>query len=158
MLKISGSLLRNMKEYLDDAKEELKRVDHQIYVSLKYTRTVDVLLNVMKRMIEAYEMFFDAFLLYSKDKEILTSIPSTPKEKAILLKKTYSEAIVHENIDLFQLLRRITKTSYERENEYRRHVTLITYIDGKQEIINIDIITQYYHMMREFMNYLEKLE
>ena len=32
-----------MKEALDNAKEELKRVDHLFYVSLKYTRTADMM-------------------------------------------------------------------------------------------------------------------
>lgn len=146
-----------MNEYLHDAMEELKRVDHQIYVSLKYTRTVDVLINVMHRMIDAYEYMFNGLLQHSKESERITSIPITPKEKTSLLKQTYPEAVIHENIDLYLLLRKLVKTAYDRENEYRRHVVMITYIDGQQEIINIDIITQYYHMMKEFWSYLDKL-
>ena len=42
-----------MIETLENAKEELKRVDHLIFVSLKYTRTVDVLLNVINRIISS---------------------------------------------------------------------------------------------------------
>ena len=41
-----------MTENLENAKEELKRIDHLIYVTLKYTRTVDVLLSVVERMIK----------------------------------------------------------------------------------------------------------
>ena len=33
-----------MNEYLLEAREELKRLEHILYVSLKYTRTVDVLI------------------------------------------------------------------------------------------------------------------
>ena len=40
-----------MKDYLDDVKNEVKRVDHLIYVSLKYTRTVDVIRSVVERII-----------------------------------------------------------------------------------------------------------
>ena len=40
-----------MIESLENAKEELKRIDHLIYVTLKYTRTVDVLLSVVERMV-----------------------------------------------------------------------------------------------------------
>ena len=32
-------------EYLIEAREELNRIEHIIYVSLKYTRTTDVLRN-----------------------------------------------------------------------------------------------------------------
>lgn len=146
-----------MNEYLDEAKEELKRVDHQIYVSLKYTRTVDVLLNVIQRMIDAYEFMFDGLLLYAKDKKEIIDVPISTKEKTGLLKKLYNQAMVHENIDLFLLLRKLAVAGHDRENEYRRHVTMITYIDGQQEIINIDIITQYYLMQREFLQFLEKV-
>jgi hypothetical protein len=44
-----------MIEALDESKEELKRVDHLIYVSLKYTRTVDVLRNVVARLLAALD-------------------------------------------------------------------------------------------------------
>ncbi len=36
-----------MTDYLDNAKNEMKRVDHLLFVSLKYTRTVDVIKSVM---------------------------------------------------------------------------------------------------------------
>jgi hypothetical protein len=44
-----------MKESLSEAFEELKRADHLIYVSLKYTRTVDVIKSIIERLINAYD-------------------------------------------------------------------------------------------------------
>ena len=44
-----------MNESLIEAREELKRLEHIIYVSLKYTRTVDVILNALKRMVSTYD-------------------------------------------------------------------------------------------------------
>ena len=49
-----------MREKLEEAFEELKRVDHLIYVSLKYTRTTDVLKNVIDRMITTAECMMNA--------------------------------------------------------------------------------------------------
>ena len=43
-----------MKEALDNAKEELKRVDHLFYVSLKYTRTADMMRHLIERLINAF--------------------------------------------------------------------------------------------------------
>ena len=40
-----------MKESFDEAIQELKRVDHLFWVSLKYTRTVDVIKHVIERLI-----------------------------------------------------------------------------------------------------------
>ncbi len=42
-----------MLESLDLAKEEIKRADHLMYVSLKYTRTVDILKSIIERLINA---------------------------------------------------------------------------------------------------------
>ena len=63
---------------LEDAGEELKRADHLVYVSLKYTRTVDVLMNSLSRMIDAYDYLIGALLLYAKEEKSLQVIPSSP--------------------------------------------------------------------------------
>lgn len=147
-----------MSDYLDDSWDELKRVDHQIYVSLKYTRTVDVLLNIMRRMIDAYDLMWEHLLNQAKENELINQIPFAPREKVHRLKELHHDTTIHENIDLYLLLRRLVRSTHDRENEYRRHVTMITYIDGQQEIINIDIITQYYQMQRDFISYLRKIE
>jgi hypothetical protein len=147
-----------MKDYFEDATEELKRVDHQIYVSLKYTRTVDVLFNIIQRMIEAYELMIDGLLHVAKEKGNIADVPASPLKKGELLKKLFNDAKIHENLDLYFLLRKIQKASYERENEYRRHVTIITYLEGKQELINIDIITKYYHFQKDFLHYIKEME
>ena len=38
-----------MDDLVEGAKEELKRADHSIYITLKYTRTVDVIKNIIKQ-------------------------------------------------------------------------------------------------------------
>lgn len=139
---------------LEDAGEELKRADHLIYVSLKYTRTVDVLINSLSRMIDAYELLIDALLAYAKEKKNLQAIPSTPLEKGETVKKLYAQQEVQDNIDLFFLLRKIYRAPHEKEQEYRRHVALITTIDGREEIINIDIVTQYLEFEKNFYGFV----
>ncbi len=58
-----------MKRSLDNALRELRKVDHLIYVSLKYTRTVDVLKHIIKRMISAFDFMMDALLINLKQKK-----------------------------------------------------------------------------------------
>lgn len=143
-----------MIELLDDASEELKRADHLIYVSLKYTRTVDVLLNTLSRMIDAYEYLVDALLEYARDTKNLQEKPKSPLEKGALVKKLYPQQEIQDNVDLFFLMRKIYRAPYQKESEYRRHVALITSIDGREEIINIDIITQYYEFQKDFLRFV----
>ena len=143
-----------MMENLNDAGEELKRAEHLIYVSLKYTRTTDVLLNVIARMIEAYEYILDSLLLYAKDKELISDIPKSPLQKGTLVKESFSDQEILDNVDLFFLLRKIYRAPYEKEQEYRRHVAMISAIDGREEIVNIDVITQYFEFQRQFFRFV----
>ena len=146
-----------MQESLNDAKEELKRVDHLIYVSLKYTRTVDVLLNVIGRMIDAYDYMMEAMLKYGIDKEKIFEIPISPRERGELIKETFDDDLVKDNINLYFLLRKLHKSNPAKEQEYRRHVTMTSYIDNRKEIVNIDIISQYYDFQRSFLEYVRSM-
>ncbi len=56
-----------MRDILRDANEELKRVDHLVYVSLKYTRTVDVILNILNRMVDGYAFMMDLLIKKAQD-------------------------------------------------------------------------------------------
>ena len=78
-----------MNEQLHKAKEELKRVDHLIYVSLKYTRTVDVIRNVVDRLISSFDFVLDSLLQDQIDAEKLEIIPQAPKLKCELIEKFY---------------------------------------------------------------------
>lgn len=145
-----------MLQSLDDAGEELKRVDHMVYVSLKYTRTSDVLKNIIARMIDAYLHLLDTLLKLAKDEKRITEIPIRPLEKANIVRKLYDDDIVKQNTELFLLLREMLHADYKSESEFRRHVAIITFIKGKEEVVNIDNITAYYHMQREFYKYIRK--
>lgn len=145
-----------MQDLLHDAKEELKRVDHQVYVSLKYTRTVDVLMNLIGRMIEGYDKMFEAMLHHALDQGRIGEIPTAPLIVGNTVKELYPEDIVQHNVDLYFLLRKLHRSSPSREQEFRRHVAMRTIIDGREEIVNIDIATDYFHRQREFLDYLYK--
>ncbi len=148
-----------MKESLFDAKNELKRVDHQIYVSLKYTRTVDVLLNTVSRMIDAYTCMVDSLLKLAVESKIVLedAVPLSPLERGSLVKGLFSDEIVQKNMDLYFLLRKIFKSPpITKEQEFRRHVASITIINGKEEKIDIDILTEYYDQIKEFHEWIDK--
>ena len=146
-----------MDESIENAVEELKRVDHSIFVSLKYTRTVDILENILSRMIDCYEYLFLALLRYAKEHKMITDIPSTPKERVNLIKEIFKEQEIHDNIDLYLLLKAIIKSNFSRENEYRRHVAMRAIIAGREEIININIISRYYEFLTSFFHLVDNL-
>jgi hypothetical protein len=149
-----------MMQSLHDAIEELKRVDHLIYVSLKYTRTVDVILNILNRMVDGYAFLVDALLKYAEEQKRWSGEPPTSAiERADLVKQLFKEDVaIQDNMELYLLLRKLLRAkNVERENEYRRHVTMKTIIDGREEIVNIDIITNYYLFQRDFLQKVQKM-
>lgn len=147
-----------MMPYLDDAHQELRRVDHLIFVSLKYTRTTDVLINIIHRMIDAYGHMFTYLLHKAKEDEAIDEIPTTPIERSSLIKKIFDDPFIHEQVYMYLLFRQMAKTEYTSENEYRRHVTMITYIHGRKEILNIDLISVYYENMLKLYEQLKRME
>ncbi len=143
-----------MLELIEDAGDEMKRAEHSIYVSLKYTRTIDVLFNCLNRMIDAYSLLVDALINYAKETMNLQEDPKTPLAKGTIVKKLYGQQEIQDNIDLYFLLRKISRSPFQSEQEYRRNVAITTTIEGREEIVNIDIITQYFEFEREFFKFV----
>lgn len=148
--------LHDIQHILNEANEELKRVDHQVYVSLKYTRTVDVLMNIISRMIEGYDKMFEAMLVHALEQRRIGEIPTAPLIVGNTIKELHADDIVQHNVELYFLLRKLQRSSPTREQEFRRHVTMRTVIEGREELVNIDIATEYYHRQREFLGHLYK--
>lgn len=144
-----------IEDTLDDAQEELKRVEHLVFVSLKYTRTVDVLKNVLNRMIDAYNYMLEALFYNAADGE---EPPEAPVKLANAVADLYDdEDIVQENVELYLLLRKILRAPNPiKEEEYRRHVAMKTFIDGKEEVFNIDLAMQYFETISEFFETLQR--
>jgi len=144
-----------MLESLENAKDELKRVDHLIFVSLKYTRTVDVLKNVLVRMIEAYDFMIESMLKYLEEKNMIFEAPTAPHVRANTVLDQFKDEIISEHMRNYIKFKKILKVEdYESINEFRRHVALITEIDGEEVTINIDFLTEYFKTMKEFIKYV----
>ncbi|MFT7615906.1 MAG: hypothetical protein ACI8Y7_000733 [Candidatus Woesearchaeota archaeon] len=142
----------------EQADYEIRRVDHLIYVSLKYTRTVDVIKNIVARLIMTYDFVWDELLHQALQEKKIYEIPSAPGVKCNSLKKLHSddETILKE-LEFYLLLRQFQNASYSAVQEYRRHVTMkATFANGDQQDLNIDIMTEYYKQAREFIEFIRK--
>ncbi len=148
-----------MNEYLGEAKEELKRVDHIIYVSLKYTRTVDIIRNALHRLISGCDFMIEGILHYNKEQKKIDALPRSPKAKVDLIRKIYTEDDkLKKYLDFYLFLRELVKAQYGKREEYRRHVTMIAQLDGKTAEIDIDVLEDNFDVMaKEFLEYAEEL-
>jgi hypothetical protein len=140
-----------------EAKDELKRADHLLYVSLKYTRTVDVIRNIIDRLINSLEFTISDLLTYAKDKEMIPEKPANMGLMCDVLKKTFKDdEKIQEMVNFFLMLRRISRAEYKKSSEYRRHVSMSVILDEIILNISIDKIKEYYDATVSFVEYAEK--
>ncbi|MBI4148298.1 hypothetical protein HY490_03330 [Candidatus Woesearchaeota archaeon] len=151
-------MLKNEQDPLELARQEMKRADHLLYVSLKYTRTVDVLKSIVERLINAYDASVSAALERASEQKKIDKIPQLPRQKLEIFKTLYpANPDVLNYCELYLILRKIANASFDRSNEYRRHVTMTAHVDDEQIEITIDIIKDYFDKTQEFVSFVEKL-
>ena len=145
-----------MQESLSNAQKEIGRADHLFHVTLKYTRTVDVLKSLIQRLINAMDFGIEALLRQCKEKKLIDIIPELPRLRIDILKKEFSDdPEIQKYVEFFMLLRKIEKARFNKAMEYRRHVTMTVHFDDKEAEITIDIIGDYFRKTKEFLNYVE---
>ena len=136
-----------MREFSEDeVKEELKRADHLIYVTLKYTKTGDVFISIIKRFISA----LDFAILESLEKsKIIKEIPPSPIKRCQTLKEIYKEE-ANDLISFYLLLKKIVKSEYEVKEQYRKNITLIT----PYKRVDIDTLKEFYRTTQNYTKFL----
>lgn len=141
-----------MEEALDNAIQELKRVDHLFYVSLKYTRTVDMIRHMVKRLISTIDFGIESLLKHAKENKLITDIPNNPGLKSDLIKKTYSDNQEIINYTNFYIkLRKILRADFSKREEYRRHVTMISTVGDEIIEVSIDTLKEDYETTKNFI-------
>lgn len=139
--------------HIDSPEEELKRADHLVFVSLKYTRTCDVMRNAIKRFVNAYEMAITEYLEYEKKKRKISEVPVSIKEKVDLIKELLQNKI-KKHLVLYNTLKKIEKAEHCDIDEFRKNVTLRT--EGPKPIeVKMDTLGQYLESTKEFVKFLK---
>lgn len=147
-----------MTDYMDEAKEELKRADHLIFVSLKYTRTCDVIKHVVDRLINCIDFTFTSLLEHLKEQGKVEEVPTAPIPKANLVKQIFpDDEFIPEFADFFIRLRKISKADFTRACEFRRHVTMTVVVEEEIIKIDIDIITDFFKRTKEFFAHVQDI-
>lgn len=139
-----------MIEDSDDARGQLLRADHLFHVTLKYTRTVDVIRNTIKRLINAFDYAFEEFLLKKKKEVPELKIPRAKKVQELFPK----DKQIKEMVEFYLYLRKLIKNEYKAKEEYRKNVTLI--VEDVDEI-NIEKLYDIFKRTKEYIKYLEEL-
>lgn len=144
-----------------NAREELKRADHLIYVSLKYTRTVDVIASVISRLISAQQMTIDALLEWLEKKKKMGKVDfSKPYKMKVgwVRDKLKKDENIMEFLNLYDYLIMIMKSEHIKREEFRKNVRLIAQ-DKTGRVINeigIDVLKEYYKKVCDQIENIEK--
>lgn len=147
-----------MEEALQNALTELKRADHSIFVSLKYTRTVDVIKNIIQRLISTIDFSFDVLLHHAKEKKKIPEVPTIQRFRIDAIKSVYSDdPVIISFLEFYNTLKRIDKAHYDRSQEYRRHVTMTAHLEEGPLEVNIDLINDYFERVKTFVLHVRTL-
>lgn len=146
-----------MKTFLEKSREELKRVDHLIYVSLKYTRTVDVLQSILQRLIQCFADSEMALLEYLKFKGEIEKIPTNVVARIKMVKKSFPHEEIYFLLDLFMMMRKLLRSESVKSNEFRRGVRMSSIFDNVVVSFNIDAAEQYYKEVETFLRIASKV-
>jgi len=142
---------------MDRIIKEKISADHLLYVSLKYTKTSEVIMNLILRWTIMIEYSFENLLKHAKKKKMIKTIPQSPKPKLDLLREAFKdEKIVIETLDLYEMFRRIDSLKRESEGEFRKNVALKVMYRGELVRINLDKLKEYSLTLEKFINYLKQ--
>jgi len=141
---------------MDNIIKEKISADHLMYVSLKYTKTCDVIINLLLRWKVMIEMSMDRLIEKAKKKKKWKPVPDAPRAKLNQLKKIYSnDPLVSETLALYELFRDIEKLEKVRENEFRKGVNLRVTYNDKIINVNLDMLKEYSTLLERFISSLK---
>jgi len=131
--------------------------DHLLYVSLKYTKTCDVIQNLIKRWTIMISDAVDGLLIQAKKKKKIKSIPAAPRQKSELAKKVFKNSPeVIETIKAFEFFKKLEALPNTRESEFRKNVCLRVKYNGEEVAINLDKLKEYSKLLEDFITFVKQ--
>ena len=133
--------------------QEKISADHLLYVSLKYTKTCDVIMNLLLRWRKMIETSVDVTLKHAKAKKKISSVPENAVgkiEKAKELFKKDKDYI--KVIEFYEMLRKIEELRKERIGEFRKNVALKIYYRGQEINVNLEQLKIYADLLEKFIS------
>ena len=138
---------------MEEIIQEKISADHLLYVSLKYTKTCDVILNLILRWRKMIEMGIDGILKHAKKRKKISQIPGNPAKKIEEGRKLFKkDKNFQEVINMYEMFRKIEELRKERIGEFRKNVTLKVFYRGKEISINLEMLKIYAERLEKFIS------
>ena len=138
---------------MEDIIQEKISADHLLYVSLKYTKTCDVIVNLILRWRKMIETSIDELLKHAKKKKKIALVPANPTQKIEEIRKLFKkDKNFIKVIDDYEMFRKIEELRKERIGEFRKNVTLKVMYRGEEVNINLDQLKIYAEQLEKFIS------
>ncbi len=143
---------------IEEIIKEKTSADHLLYVSLKYTKTCDVILNLLARWKSLIEISFDAILENKVESGKIPAMPTNPKQRIEFIKKYFAkDAAVQDVIPLYIFFKRVPDLNKTRSGEFRKNVNLKVIGTKKTTDINMEKLGEYYEIVEKFISEVKKI-
>ena len=138
---------------MEDIIQEKISADHLLYVSLKYTKTCDVIINLILRWRKMIETSIDEILKKAKKKKKISTIPLNPTKKIEVMKKVFKKDKNFQNIlKMYEMFKKIEELRKERLGEFRKNVNLKVFYRGEEININLEKLKEYAEELEKFIS------
>jgi hypothetical protein len=139
----------------DKAAKELRRIDHLLFVTLKYTRTVDVIRSILQKYLNTIGFRVKDHYEFLFEKGKIKEVPIAPVMRIKRLEVIYpKDEKIKVMVDFFIQLKAVLNDDYRAKEEYRKNVTLVT----KEREVNIPILKEYVNDVKAFVEHIDSLE
>lgn len=127
--------------------------DHLLYVSMKYTKTCDVMINLLKRWTIMIEYAIDGLLETAKKKKLIKTIPTAPKLKVDVAREVFKkQKEILDALELYSMFKLIDNLEKTKEAEFRKGVCLRVKYKGQEIPVNLDKLKEYSEILERFIN------
>ena len=138
---------------MEDIIKEKISADHLLYVSLKYTKTCDVIYNLLLRWKNMIETSLNALLRHSKEKGKLKVIPENSVKKVEEIKNLFKrDKNLRQVLEFYEMLRKVESLRTERIGEFRKNVSLKISYKGDLIEVNLEKLKEYAEMLEKFIS------
>ncbi len=138
---------------MEDIIQEKISADHLLYVSLKYTKTCDVIINLLSRWSRMIETSINEILKQAKKKKKIQIVSPNPIGKIEQVRKLFKkDSEFLKVIDLYEMFRKIKELRKERIGEFRKNVTLKVFYKGDEININLEKLKEYAELLERFIS------
>jgi hypothetical protein len=138
---------------MEEIIQEKISADHLLYVSLKYTKTCDVIINLLLRWKKMIETSINEMLKHAKKKKKISSVPANPVGKIEDIRKLFKkDKNFLEVIDMYEMFRKLQELRTERIGEFRKNVTLKIFYKGQEVNVNLEQLKIYAEKLEKFIS------